>query len=125
MRKLSVIVIAVAILGVAGNLIAQQEFPNISDVPVVFENDKVVAQQLEFEPGAWAGEHSHAGNQMVVILSHTKMTYSKDGEETTVEYKPGDVFWIDATKHDHRSLGEGRPIRGALPPGSAILITFM
>ena len=110
MRKLSFVVISVAILGVAGILLAQQKYPNLGDAPVVFDNDKVVAQRMDFDPGVWAGEHTHAGNQLVVILSGIEMTYKEGGEERTVKFEPGEVFWIDAVTHDHQVVSGGSSI---------------
>ena len=55
----------------------------------------------------WAGEHSHDGNQLVVILSPTKMLYKEGGEETERSLKSGDVFWVDAVTHDHKPTAKG------------------
>ncbi len=113
MKKLSIAVIGIVILGIAGILVAQQEYPNIPDVPVLLDNDKVVVQRMDFEIGEWSGEHSHDGNQLVVILSDTSMLYKEDGKERQESFKAGDVFWLDKIAHDHKSIAAG----------SAILIT--
>ncbi len=106
--------VAIALLATAGLLLAQQEYPNIPDIPIVFENDQVVAQRMDFGPGEWAGAHSHAGNQIVVILDAITMLYKEGGEEVERSFETGTVFWVDATDHDHKT------IKG----GSAILISF-
>ena len=113
MKKLSIAVIGIVILGIAGILVAQQEYPNIPDVPVLLDNDKVVVQRVDFEVGEWSGEHSHDGNQLVVILSDTGTLYKEDGKERQEFFEAGDVFWRDKIVHDHKSIAAG----------SAILIT--
>jgi hypothetical protein len=69
MWRISLAVAGVVILCAAGILVAQQEFPNVADAPVVLENDKVVVQRIEFEAGKWAGEHTHGGSQLAVVLA--------------------------------------------------------
>jgi quercetin dioxygenase-like cupin family protein len=111
---MSLAVAGVVILCAAGILVAQQEFPNVTDAPVVLENDKVVVQRIEFEAGKWAGEHTHGGGQLAVVLNDTEMTYKENGKERVVSRKAGDVFWVEAGTHDHKhSVG-----------GTAILITL-
>ena len=69
---------------------------------VVFENDRLIVQLFTAEPDAWVGEHSHDGNQLVVVLRGGTMTYREGGEDTDVIYGNGEVFWIDAVAaHDH------------------------
>jgi quercetin dioxygenase-like cupin family protein len=115
MRKLFVVVVGLVIIGLAGVLLAQQKFPNLPDSPVVLDNDKLVVQRMEFEPGEWAGSHSHSGDQLVVIVSEAEMVYKdEDGKETTRTFEAGEVMWIDAVTHDHKATAKG----------SAILITL-
>ena len=93
-----------------------QDYPNIT-TDVVFENEHVVAQRLVTEPDQWAGEHSHAGGQMAVVLKGGPLTYREGGEETQVTYEDGDVFWVEPTEaHDHAATGESGV--------EVILITF-
>ena len=76
----------------------------------MLDNDHVVVQMMEFAPGEWAGEHSHPGNQLVVIVSPTKMLYREGGEETERSFKPGEVFWIDGVTHDHKATSKGKAV---------------
>lgn len=93
-----------------------QDYPDIT-TDVVFENERVVAQRLTTEPGQWAGEHSHAGNQLVVVLKGGPVTYREGGEETQVTQEDGDIFWVEPTEaHDHANMGESAH--------EVILITF-
>jgi quercetin dioxygenase-like cupin family protein len=83
-----------------------QAFPNV-DAEVVFENDMAVAQKLAWGPGGWAGEHAHAGGQVVVMLTGGTMTYREGGEETERVFTPGEVFVVDPTEaHDHAVTGD-------------------
>lgn len=100
MRKVTVALFLV--LGLAVFALAQQKYPNISDSEVVLDNEKVVVQKVTSEAGKWAGEHSHSGNQLAVVLDDCTMVYKEDGKETEVARKKGEVLWVDATKkHDH------------------------
>ena len=107
------IVIAVAIVGIAGILLAQQSYPNAEDPTVVLDNDQVVVQKFDMQPSEWVGVHSHDGNQLVVILEDSVLTYRVGDEETDVSYAAGDVLWIDAVEHDHI----------ATTPGAAVIVT--
>ena len=105
-----VVAMAVMIVAPAGILLAQQKYPNVTEAPVLLENDRVIVQRNEFEVGAWVGGHSHAGNQLVVALEDMELVYKEGDKETTRSYKAGDVFWVDAAQHDHKSLTGGAGI---------------
>jgi quercetin dioxygenase-like cupin family protein len=79
-------------------------------VPIVLENDRVIVQRIDFQPGKWAGEHEHAGNQLVVLLDALEMNYKEGEDEVKASYKAGAVFWVDAGTHDHAALNEGSGI---------------
>ncbi len=106
MRTKLIVGMALMIFAPAGILLAQQKYPNV-EYPILLENDRVVVQRSDFEAGAWVGEHSHAGNQLAVPLDATEMLYKEGEKETTESYKPGDVVWLDAVKHDHKALSGG------------------
>ena len=91
-----------------------QVYPNIP-APMLFENDEIIAQSWTSEPGVWAGEHSHMGNQLVVVVKGGTILYREGGVETPVTYQDGDVYWIKATTHDHSGGGDS--------PVETILIT--
>ncbi len=91
-----------------------QVYPNIP-APMLFENDEIIAQSWTSEPGVWAGEHSHMGNQLVVVVKGGTILYREGGVETPVTYQDGDVYWIKATTHDHSGGGDS--------PVEMILIT--
>ena len=78
-----------------------QEYPNLT-AEMAFENNRIIAQTMTSEPNDWAGEHSHDGNQLVVVLKGGTMIYRENGVDTEVTYADGEVFWIDAVAaHDH------------------------
>ena len=106
LKKLTVVAV-VALAGIAGIAIGQLSYPDADDPAVVLENDHVVVQKFEAQPEEWVGTHSHAGNQLVVILEDAKLLYKVDGKEEEVEYKAGDVFWIDEVEHDHKAIETG------------------
>lgn len=95
---------------VAGLVLGQQKYPNLPEPPVKFENGRVTVQEMTFEPGEWAGDHTHAGNQLVVIVEPIKMLYREGGEETERSFAAGDVFWVDKVEHDHKALTQGRAV---------------
>ena len=102
MRRLALL--SLGFVGLAGVLLAlQQKYPNVS-TEVVFENDKVVVQKVNYEADKWTGEHSHAGDQLVVVLKGGTTTFKEGGEERKTTGKAGDVVWVDAVEaHDHKS----------------------
>jgi len=101
------ILLAVGLLGLAAiTLAAQQTYPNNTG-EVVLENDRVVVQRFIVEPGQWAGEHSHPGNQIAVILKGGETTFREGGEERVEISEDGSVVWIEATEaHDHGNTGD-------------------
>lgn len=80
---------------------AAQDYPN-SPAEVVLENDHVIAQRLVAEHGTWAGEHGHAGGQLVVVIKGGTMTYREGGEEIERTFSAGEVFEVEPIEnHDH------------------------
>ena len=67
----------------------------------VLDNEKVNVLSIT-APAEWAGEHTHPGNQMAIVLSPTTVTYKEDDKEFSKEYGVGDVIWIDSVTHDHK-----------------------
>ncbi|MDH3284659.1 MAG: cupin domain-containing protein [Acidobacteriota bacterium] len=79
----------------------RQAYPKLSS-NVVFENDRVVAQRVQGEPGVWSGEHAHPGGQLVVVLEGATLTYREGGEEESRTFASGELFSIEPTaSHDH------------------------
>ncbi len=101
------ILLAVGLLGLAAiTLAVQQTYPNNTG-EVVLENDRVVVQRFIVEPGQWAGDHSHPGNQILVILKGGETTFREGGEERVETSEDGSVVWIEATEaHDTGNTGD-------------------
>ena len=108
--------VLITLSGMSHGMGAAQAYPN-AEAGVVFENERVVVQRLDMEPNVWAGEHSHAGNQMVVVLKGGTTTY-REGDEMRDETRAaGESFWIEAVEaHDHANTSE--------EAGAALLITM-
>ena len=113
MTKKLYLVVAVALVFAAGVAIGQLTYPDAEDPSVVLENDHVIVQKFETQPGEWTGVHKHGGNQVVVILADAKLVYQEGGEEFEREFKAGDVYWVDETEHNHK----------AVTPGGAVIVT--
>lgn len=105
-RKLSLAVVALLVF-VAGVAIGQLSYPDADDPAVVLENDQVIVQRFDAQPGTWTGVHKHDGNQLVVILEDATLVYQEGGKEEERQYKAGDVFWIDAVEHNHKAVTQG------------------
>lgn len=74
---------------------------------VVLENERVRVIEIEVEPGASTGVHSHAGDQLVVFLSGGQATQTNaDGSTRTMDRKPGEVAWSGPVTHDTRNSGK-------------------
>lgn len=110
MSKKPSLAVVVALVFVAGVAIGQLSYPDADDPAVVLENDHVVVQKFDSQPGGWVGEHKHGGNQLVVIVEDSKLVYRVGGKEEERSFKAGDVFWIDAVEHDHKALTRGGAI---------------
>jgi len=100
----------------AGGAVAvTQMYPN-APAPTVLETDMAVVQTLALEPGVWAGEHGHAGNQVTVILTAGTLSYRQNGVETDSVFEAGDVRWIgEIESHDHAAKDT---------QGTAVLVTL-
>lgn len=85
----------------------RQAYPNLPS-EVVFENDQIIAQHVTAEPGVWAGEHSHSGGQIAVVLKDATEVQREGGEETERTFTAGEVVDVEPTAaHDHMFSGEG------------------
>ncbi len=85
----------------------RQAYPNLTS-NVVFENDQLIAQHVTAEPGVWAGEHSHSGDQIAVVLKGGEEIQREGGEETKRTFADGEVIAVEPTAaHDHMFSGDG------------------
>ena len=108
-RALAFCLVAV-LSAAAGAFAVQQSYPNQPDTPVIFENDRVVVQKIDFKAGQWSGEHSHGGVQIAVAITDMEQLVKADGKEMTRKLKPGEVLWVDKGTHDHKMLKDGTAV---------------
>jgi quercetin dioxygenase-like cupin family protein len=99
----------------------RQAYPNLP-ADVVFENDQIVAQQITAESGTWAGEHSHPGGQIAVVLKGGTVTYREGDEETERTFADGEVLFVDPVEsHDYEVTSDSSMdfVMITLAPGEA------
>ena len=76
---------------------APQIYP---DIPLEFllENDRVIVQRVQVEPGQWEGIHAHPGNQVFVHIKGGTWSGRSGGVQAppSPPRKSGEVGWMDA-----------------------------
>ena len=75
---------------------APQIYPNIP-LELLLENDRVIVQRVQVEPGQWEGIHSHPGNQVFIHIKGGEWSGRRGGNSTnsrTVR-EDGAVGWMD------------------------------
>ena len=90
---------------------APQTYPGIP-LELVLENDWMIVQRVQVEPGQWTGSHSHPGNQIYIHIKggtwSERRRGVKSGNSTISE--TGSVGWIDAVDpgeaHDVGNTGD-------------------
>jgi mannose-6-phosphate isomerase-like protein (cupin superfamily) len=65
---------------------------------LVLENDRMIVQRMQVEPGQWTGIHSHSGNQVYVHIKGGIWSERRGGVQSAPSplLKAGSVGWIDA-----------------------------
>ena len=76
---------------------APQIYPNIP-LELVLENDRMIVQRMQVEPGQWTGIHRHSGNQVYVHIKGGIWSERRGGVQSAPLplLKAGSVGWIDA-----------------------------
>jgi mannose-6-phosphate isomerase-like protein (cupin superfamily) len=76
---------------------APQIYTNIP-LELVLENDRMIVQRMQVEPGQWTGIHSHSGNQVYVHIKGGIWSERRGGVQSAPSplLKAGSVGWIDA-----------------------------
>ena len=74
-----------------------QIYPNIP-LELLLENDRMIVQRVQVEPGQWTGIHSHPGNQVYIHIKGGIWSKRRGGVQTPPApfSKSGSVGWIDA-----------------------------
>lgn len=110
--------IAIAIvLFVTTTAYGQQTYPNIEG-ETLLEDDRIIVQRFELQPGQWEGIHEHPEYQLVIVLNSTnELVYRFRGSERVFERPEDDTvraFWRPGPVHmsdEHESGNTGdRPL---------------
>lgn len=72
-------------------------YPNVP-LELLLENDRVIVQRVQIEPGQWEGAHAHPGNQLYVHIKGGIWSARENGVQTPpFPYSDtGSVGWMDA-----------------------------
>jgi len=75
---------------------AEQIYPNIP-LELLLENDRVIVQRFQIEPGEWEGIHSHPGNQLYIHIKGGVWSERRGGEQLDPSplSETGSVGWMD------------------------------
>jgi len=86
-------------------------YPNIP-MELLLENDRVIVQRVQVEPGQWEGVHSHPGNQVFIHIKGGTWAGRMGGVEspTTTVRADGAVGWMNAIDlsegHESGNVGD-------------------
>ncbi|MDX1405695.1 MAG: hypothetical protein R3192_14205 [Woeseiaceae bacterium] len=74
-----------------------QVYPNVP-MKLLLENERMIVQRAQVEPGQWTGVHSHPGNQVYIHIKGGIWSERNGGVQSPpLAYaEPGSVGWIDA-----------------------------
>tara|TARA_B100001079_G_C16344735_1_gene485285 strand:+ start:348 stop:1070 length:723 start_codon:yes stop_codon:yes gene_type:complete len=85
-------------------------YPNLAQ-ELLFENDRLIAQRVQIEPGQWEGVHSHPGGQLYIVIKAGETSAKLGGK---IQYSgqignDGAAGWMDAIELDagHESGNTG------------------
>ena len=88
-----------------------QHYPKIP-TEVVLENDRMIVQRFQIEPGQWTGVHSHPGNQVYIHIKGGIWSQRHGGEQSppATFAEAGAVGWQDAVElsegHESGNTGD-------------------
>jgi quercetin dioxygenase-like cupin family protein len=76
---------------------APQVYPNIP-LELLLENDRIIVQRVQVEPGQWTGIHSHPGNQVYIHIKGGTWSERRGGVQSapSIFMQAGSVGWVDA-----------------------------
>jgi quercetin dioxygenase-like cupin family protein len=78
-----------------------QTYPNISP-ELLLENDLLIVQRVQIEPGQWTGIHGHPGNQVYIQIKGGNLAERRNGDQSSPpsSLEAGSVGWMDAYELD-------------------------
>ncbi len=76
---------------------APQVYPNVP-MELLLENERMIVQRGQVEPGQWTGIHSHPGNQVYLHIKGGVWSERRNGVQSPPEpfAEAGSVGWTDA-----------------------------
>jgi len=87
-----------------------QIYPNIP-LELLLENDRVIVQRVQVEPGQWEGIHAHPGNQVFIHVKGGTWSGRMGGEQFAPSpvRETGSAGWLDAVdlSEEHESGNTG------------------
>jgi mannose-6-phosphate isomerase-like protein (cupin superfamily) len=74
-----------------------QFYPNIP-LELLLENDRLIVQRVQIEPGQWEGIHSHPGNQVFIHIKGGIWSGRRGGVQSSPSpfSESGSAGWMDA-----------------------------
>jgi len=89
---------------------APQIYPNIP-LELLLENDRLIVQRVQVEPGQWEGIHSHPGNQVYLHIKGGTWSGRRGGVQSppSPPSEAGSVGWMEAVdiSEEHESGNTG------------------
>ena len=88
-----------------------QVYPNIP-LELLLDNERVIVQRVQVEPGQWEGIHSHPGNQVYVHIKGGEWGGRAGGKlrDSTSVSADGAVGWMQAVdmseEHESGNVGD-------------------
>ncbi len=88
-----------------------QIYPDIP-LELLFENDRMIVQRVQVEPGQWEGIHSHPGNQVYIHVKGGTWSGRRGGVQSppSTPRQDGAVGWMEAVdiseEHESGNVGD-------------------
>lgn len=88
-----------------------QVYPDIP-LELLLENDRMIVQRVQVEPGQWEGIHSHPGNQVFIHVKGGTWSGRRNGVQSppSPPRQDGEVGWMEAVdiseKHESGNTGD-------------------
>lgn len=88
-----------------------QIYPDLP-LDLLLENDRLIVQRGQVEPGQWTGIHSHPGNQILIHIKGGVWSERRNGMQSPPSQlsEAGSVEWIDAVElseaHESGNTGD-------------------
>lgn len=93
-------------IGVDPATVTFEGYPN-DPGELVLDNDMAIVRRFDIEPEYWAGSHSHAGNELTIMITDATAKVVVGEEESDVSFETRDIIWTDAgVLHDHGNTGD-------------------